>query len=74
MAVAIMGDTGRSPAASLADFSTFYFDTALSSSAAALPTLLAFAKPGTSYLGPTGPSHPWQRGSSSPRDPAGVAH
>jgi hypothetical protein len=51
MAVAIMGDTGRSPAASLADFSTFYFDTALSSSAAALPTLLAFAKPGHIIFG-----------------------
>jgi predicted TIM-barrel fold metal-dependent hydrolase len=46
MAVAIMGDTGRSPADSLDDFSSFYFDTALSSSAAALPTLLAFAKSG----------------------------
>ena len=46
MAVAIMGDTGRSPLDSLDDFSSFYFDTALSSSAAALPTLLAFAKPG----------------------------
>jgi 6-methylsalicylate decarboxylase len=39
-------DTGRGPADSLDDFSGFYFDTALSSSAAALPTLLAFAKPG----------------------------
>jgi predicted TIM-barrel fold metal-dependent hydrolase len=45
MAVAIMGDTGRSPADSLDDFSGFYFDTALSSSSAALPTLLAFAQP-----------------------------
>ena len=39
-------DTGRSPADVLDDFAGFYFDTALSSSAAALPTLLAFAKPG----------------------------
>jgi 6-methylsalicylate decarboxylase len=46
MAMAIFGDTGRSPADSLDDFASFYFDTALSSSAAALPTLLAFAKPG----------------------------
>lgn len=35
MAVAIMGNTGRSPADSLDDFASFYFDTALSSSAAA---------------------------------------
>jgi predicted TIM-barrel fold metal-dependent hydrolase len=45
MALAIIADTGRSPADSLDDFSSFYFDTALSSSAAALPTPLAFAKP-----------------------------
>lgn len=45
MAVAIMADTGRSPADTLDDFAGFYFDTALSSSAAALPTLLAFAEP-----------------------------
>jgi len=45
MAVAITGDTGASPIDSLDDFASFYFDTALSSSAAALPTLLAFAKP-----------------------------
>lgn len=45
MAVSIMADTGRSPADVLDDFSSFYFDTALSSSAAALPTLLAFAQP-----------------------------
>jgi predicted TIM-barrel fold metal-dependent hydrolase len=44
MAVAIMADTGRSWADVLDDFAGFYFDTALSSSAAALPTLLAFAK------------------------------
>ena len=46
MAVAITADTGRSWADVLDDFASFYFDTALSSSAAALPTLLAFAKPG----------------------------
>jgi 6-methylsalicylate decarboxylase len=46
MALAITADTGRSWADILDDFSSFYFDTALSSSAAALPTLLAFAKPG----------------------------
>jgi predicted TIM-barrel fold metal-dependent hydrolase len=58
MAVAIMGDTGRSPADSLDDFSSFYFDTALSSSAAALPTLLAFAKPGHITFGSDFPFAP----------------
>lgn len=58
MAVAIMGDTGRSPADSLDDFSGFYFDTALSSSAAALPTLLAFAKPGHITFGSDFPFAP----------------
>jgi 6-methylsalicylate decarboxylase len=45
MAMAITVDTRRNPAEILDEFSSFYFDTALSSSAAALPTLLAFAKP-----------------------------
>jgi predicted TIM-barrel fold metal-dependent hydrolase len=58
MAVAIMGDTGRSPANSLDDFSSFYFDTALSSSAAALPTLLAFAQPGHVTFGSDWPFAP----------------
>ncbi|HZA11176.1 amidohydrolase family protein [Mycobacterium sp.] len=58
MAVAIMGDTGRSVADSLDDFASFYFDTALSSSAAALPTLLAFAKPGHITFGSDWPFAP----------------
>jgi 6-methylsalicylate decarboxylase len=58
MAVAIMGDTGRSAADSLDDFASFYFDTALSSSAAALPTLLAFAKPGHITFGSDWPFAP----------------
>ncbi len=58
MAVAIMADTGRSPADTLDDFSSFYFDTALSSSAAALPTLLAFAKPGHITFGSDWPFAP----------------
>ncbi|RDH74801.1 amidohydrolase [Mycolicibacterium moriokaense] len=58
MAVSIMADTGRSPADSLADFSSFYFDTALSSSAAALPTLLAFAQPGHITFGSDWPYAP----------------
>jgi hypothetical protein len=51
-----MGDTGHSPADSLDDFSSFYFDTA--SSAAALPTLLAFAKPGHITFGSDWPFAP----------------
>jgi predicted TIM-barrel fold metal-dependent hydrolase len=58
MAVAITGDTGRSWADSLDDFSSFYFDTALSSSAAALPTLLASAKPGHITFGSDWPFAP----------------
>jgi 6-methylsalicylate decarboxylase len=58
MAVAITADTRRSPADVLDDFSSFYFDTALSSSAAALPTLLAFAKPGHITFGSDWPFAP----------------
>ncbi|HTX97569.1 MAG TPA: amidohydrolase family protein [Mycobacterium sp.] len=58
MAVSIMGDTGRSPGDSLDDFAGFYFDTALSSSAAALPSLLAFAKPGHVTFGSDWPFVP----------------
>ena len=62
MAVAIMGDTGRSLTDSLDDFSSFYFDTALSSSAAALPTLLAFTKPGHITFGSDWPFAPTAAG------------
>ncbi len=41
---------------------TFYFDTALSSSAAALPTLLAFAKPGHITFGSDFPFAPLAAG------------
>ncbi len=58
MAVAIMGDTGRSLLDSLDDFAGFYFDTALSSSAAALPSLLAFARPGHVFFGSDWPFAP----------------
>lgn len=58
MAVAITADTGRSPADVLDDFAGFYFDTALSSSAAALPTLLAFARPGHITFGSDFPFAP----------------
>jgi 6-methylsalicylate decarboxylase len=58
MAIAITADTGRSPADCLDDFASFYFDTALSSSAAALPTLLAFASPGHITFGSDWPFAP----------------
>lgn len=58
MAVAITGDTGTSPADNLDDFAGFYFDTALSSSPAALPTLLAFAEPGHVVFGSDWPFAP----------------
>ncbi len=58
MAVAITADTGRSSADVLDDFAGFYFDTALSSSAAALPTLMAFAKPGHVTFGSDFPFAP----------------
>ncbi|MEV0743306.1 amidohydrolase family protein [Streptomyces sp. NPDC050549] len=40
------------------DFRSFYFDTALSSSPAALPTLLAFARPGHILFGSDWPFAP----------------
>jgi 6-methylsalicylate decarboxylase len=58
MAVALMGDTGRGLTDILDDFRGFYFDTALSSSAAALPSLLAFAKPGHLTFGSDWPFAP----------------
>lgn len=58
MAVAIAGDTGRSPLDVLDDFRAFYFDTALSSSPAALPTLLALARPGHVFFGSNWPFAP----------------
>ncbi|MFE5814797.1 amidohydrolase family protein [Streptomyces sp. NPDC056479] len=58
MAVAIASDLGRSPGDVLEDFRGFYFDTALSSSPAALPTLLAFARPGHILFGSDWPFAP----------------
>jgi predicted TIM-barrel fold metal-dependent hydrolase len=46
LAISILGDTRRNPLDTLGEFSSFYFDTSLSSSPAALPNLLAFANPG----------------------------
>jgi 6-methylsalicylate decarboxylase len=62
MAIAITADTGRSLADVLDEFAGFYFDTALSSSAAALPTLLAFAKPGHITFGSDFPFAPTAAG------------
>ncbi|MCT9079892.1 amidohydrolase [Streptomyces fulvoviolaceus] len=62
MAVAIAADTGRSPLDVLEDFRGFYFDTALSSSPAALPTLLAFARPGHVLFGSDWPFAPTAAG------------
>lgn len=58
MALSIARDTGRSPLDVLEDFRSFYFDTALSSSPAALPTLLAFAQPGHVLYGSDWPFAP----------------
>ncbi|KXP02972.1 amidohydrolase family protein [Tsukamurella pseudospumae] len=58
MALTIAGETGRSPLDVLDDFSGFYFDTALSASAAALPSLVAFADPGHVLFGSDWPFAP----------------
>ncbi|MGW0457311.1 amidohydrolase family protein [Streptomyces tendae] len=62
MAVTLANDTGRSPLDVLDDFRSFYFDTALSSSPAALPTLLAFARPGHVLFGSDWPFAPTPAG------------
>lgn len=58
LAMAIAVESGRSPAEVLEDFRGFWFDTALSSSPAALPTLLAFARPGHVLFGSDWPFAP----------------
>ncbi|BDY32855.1 amidohydrolase family protein [Mycolicibacterium mageritense] len=58
MSLAISADTGRSVTDILDEFATFYFDTALSSSPTALPSLLAFAKPGHITFGSDWPFAP----------------
>ncbi|MFF5438616.1 amidohydrolase family protein [Streptomyces achromogenes] len=62
MAVTIANDTGRCPLDVLDDFRSFYFDTALSSSPAALPTLLGFARPGHVLFGSDWPFAPTAAG------------
>ena len=71
----------RVPLDVLDDFASFYFDTALSGSPAALPSLLAFAKPGHVLFGSDWPYAPpiavgWftsQLDAYAPLDPAGRA-
>ena len=58
MAMGILADTGRNPVQSLDELASFYFDTALSSTEAALPSLLAFAKPGHVTFGSDFPFAP----------------
>ncbi|MEI8409853.1 MULTISPECIES: amidohydrolase family protein [unclassified Kribbella] len=58
MAFAISADTGASVLDVLDDFRGFYFDTALSSSPAALPSLLAFAQPERVLFGSDWPFAP----------------
>jgi len=55
---ALLAEGGRSPADLLEDLRSFYFDTALSGSPAALPSLLAFAKPGHVVFGSDWPYAP----------------
>ncbi|MFB7031476.1 MULTISPECIES: amidohydrolase family protein [unclassified Streptomyces] len=62
MALTIANDTARSPLDVLDDFRSFHFDTALSSSPAALPTLLAFARPGHLLFGSDWPFAPTPAG------------
>src|SRR5262245_55043636 len=58
LTMGIVADTQRSPREVLDDFASFYFDTALSGSPAALPSLLAFAKPGHVLFGSDWPFAP----------------
>jgi len=58
LAAAITAETQRSPSDVLEDLASFYFDTALSGSPAALPSLLAFAKPGHVLFGSDWPYAP----------------
>lgn len=56
--VSLLLTGGRAPDEILDDFRSFYFDTALSGSPAALPSLLAFAKPGHVLFGSDWPYAP----------------
>lgn len=58
LAITAFNDTGRDLRQILDDLAGFYFDTALSASPAALPSLLAFAKPGHVLYGSDWPFAP----------------
>jgi 2,4-dichlorophenol 6-monooxygenase len=58
LTMAITAATGRAPTEILDDFRRFYFDTALSGSPAALPSLLAFAAAGHVLFGSDFPFAP----------------
>jgi predicted TIM-barrel fold metal-dependent hydrolase len=58
LALSVGAATARDPADVLTDFAGFYFDTALSASPTALPSLLAFAKPGHILFGSDTPFAP----------------
>lgn len=79
LALTIAGESGRGPLEVLEDFRAFHFDTALSSSPAALPTLLAFARPGHVHFGSDWPFAPapagqyFTSGLDSTLDPATLA-
>jgi predicted TIM-barrel fold metal-dependent hydrolase len=55
---ALLAEGGRTPGDLLDDLRSFWFDTALSGSPAALPSLLAFAKPGRVLYGSDWPYAP----------------
>jgi len=55
---ALLAEGGRHPGELLDDLRSFWFDTALSGSPAALPSLLAFAKPGRVLFGSDWPYAP----------------
>ena len=58
MALVIARETGLDPTVVRSSSATFYFDTALSTGAATLPALLAFAKPGHTVFGSDWPFAP----------------
>lgn len=58
LAAIIAAETQRAPFEILDELASFYFDTALSGSPAALPSLLAFAKPGHVLFGSDWPYAP----------------
>ncbi|MGW5150953.1 amidohydrolase family protein [Rhodococcus koreensis] len=62
ISLAMVATGARDPFEALRDFADFYYDTALSGSPAALPSLLAFAKPGRVLYGSDWPFAPAMAG------------